>query len=148
MRRRPSARLLVLDGAGRILLFRFVHTMGVLAGQDYWTIPGGGVENGETFEQAAMRELEEETGIQIASVGPQIGQREFVLQLPDGEHVVADKRFFLIKASNTSLSRGGWTFEETQVMADHRWWSQDDLAQTSATVWPENILTMIRCLDP
>jgi NUDIX domain len=58
MRHRPSARLLILDGAGKILLFRFVHKKGALAGQDYWATPGGGVEEGETFEQAAIRELE------------------------------------------------------------------------------------------
>ncbi len=148
MRRRPSARLLVLDGAGRILLFRFVHKRDALAGQDYWATPGGAVEEGETFEQAAIRELEEETGIQVVSVGSHVGQREFVLQLPSGEHVVADERFFLVEVSDTSLSRDGWTIEETQVMADHRWWLPDDLARTSATVWPGNLLMMIRGLDP
>jgi len=148
MRHRPSARLLVLDEAERILLFRFVHKKDALAGQDYWATPGGAVEEGETFEQAAIRELEEETGIQVASVGSHVGQREFVLQLPSGEHVVADERFFLVKVGDTSLSRDGWTFEETQVMADHRWWLQDDLARTSATVWPKNLLTMIRGLGP
>ena len=86
MRRRPSARLLIIDDAGRVLLFRFVHHEGALAGQDYWATPGGGVEEGETFEQAAIRELEEGTGIRAENVGPEVAQREFALQLPDGEH--------------------------------------------------------------
>jgi len=29
----------------------------------YWTFPGGAVETGETFEQAAVREVKEETGL-------------------------------------------------------------------------------------
>jgi 8-oxo-dGTP pyrophosphatase MutT (NUDIX family) len=140
--------LLVIDPTGRVLLFRFVHQKGALAGQDYWATPGGGVEGGETFEQAAIRELEEETGIQVENVGPEVGRNEFVLQLPDGERVIADERFFLIKSKEKSPSRDGWTTQEAEVMADHKWWSQDELAQTSATVWPENLLAMLKAPAP
>jgi 8-oxo-dGTP diphosphatase len=143
MRRRPSARLLILDPVGRVLLFRFVHKTGALAGQDYWATPGGAVEDGETFEQAAIRELEEETGIRSDEAGPQVGRREFVLQLPDGERVMADERFFLVAARNEALSRAGWTADEAEVMAEHRWWSVRELACTSQTVWPENLLVML-----
>jgi 8-oxo-dGTP diphosphatase len=143
MRSRRSARLLVTDRSGRVLLFRFVFKHGALAGQDYWATPGGGVEDGETFEQAAIRELEEETGIQVRDVGPEVGRREFVLQLPDGERVMADERYFLVRSEGAALSRVGWTALEAEVMVDHRWWSADELEQTSDTVWPENLLAIL-----
>jgi 8-oxo-dGTP pyrophosphatase MutT (NUDIX family) len=54
MRRRLSARLLILNDAGRLLLFRFVHKTGPLAGQDFWATPGGGVEDGETLDRSLL----------------------------------------------------------------------------------------------
>lgn len=125
------------------MLFRFVHKNGALAGQDYWATPGGGVEDGETFEQAAIREFEEETGIGVQKIGPEIGRRIFVLQLPSGQHVMADERLFLVRTGDTSLSRDGWTAQEADIMTDHKWWSRDELAQTSETVWPENLAAML-----
>ena len=143
MRIRPSSRLLILEPSGRMLLFRFVFKTGPLAGHDYWATPGGGVEDGETFEQAAIRELWEETGIRAQTIGPEVGRRLFPLQLHDGEHVTADERFFLVRSGNASLSRDGWTALERDVMTEHKWWSREELAQTSATVWPENLLAML-----
>jgi 8-oxo-dGTP pyrophosphatase MutT (NUDIX family) len=134
---------LIIEPAGRVLLFRFVFKKGALAGQDYWATPGGGVEEGETFEQAAIRELREETGIRVESVGPQVAQREFVLQLSDGEQVVADERFFRVEAKEATLSRDEWTADEVEVMVAHRWWSREELSQTSETVWPENLIEML-----
>lgn len=44
----------------QVLMVRHIHD-----GRDYWTLPGGGVEPGETPAQAAEREVFEETGIRI-----------------------------------------------------------------------------------
>ena len=65
-----------------------------------------------------------------------------MLQLPDGEHVMAQERFFLIAVDNDSLSRDGWTAQEVEIMADHKWWTRDELAHTEATVWPRDLLEM------
>lgn len=146
MRRRPSARLLVVDQRDRVLLFRFVHMRGALAGQDYWATPGGALEDGETFEDAGRRELFEETGIVVATLGEQVAAREFVLELSDGAEVVAEERFFLVRVVDQVLSRDHWTPLEREVMADHRWWPIPELMSTSDVIFPENLIAVLASL--
>jgi 8-oxo-dGTP diphosphatase len=144
MRRRPSSRLLVLDHADRVLLFRFVFTKGALRGQDYWATPGGAVEPGETFAEAAQRELFEETGIVTAAVGEPVAEKEFILQLATGERVVAEERLFLVRiADSPLLSREQWTPGEQEVMVEHRWWSASDLSATNEVVFPEELAEIL-----
>ena len=56
-----------------------------------------------------------------------------------GEHVIADERLYLIEIAHSTLSRDGWTDHEAKVMTEHKWWSVDELLQTKATVWPNNL---------
>jgi len=144
MRQRPSSRLLLLDPAGRVLLFRFSFADGALAGRDYWATPGGELEPGESYEAAAIRELAEETGHRIDDVGPQVARRQLVLRLNDGEEVLADERFFVVRAPDNAISDDAWTTVERQVMIAHRWWSLDELTRTAETVFPENLADLLR----
>lgn len=58
MLRNRSAGIVIKDG--KILL---IHRFN--KGDEYWVFPGGGVEEGETPEQAAVREINEETTINV-----------------------------------------------------------------------------------
>ena len=136
---RPTARWLILDGQGRVLLFRFVFADGPIAGTTFWATPGGAVDPGETYEEAAGRELFEETGLRVSEVGPQVARRVVSFRLPDGRMSRVDQRFFLLRIDAFDLSPDGWTEEERQVLAEHRWWSAEDIRVASETIWPHDL---------
>jgi ADP-ribose pyrophosphatase YjhB (NUDIX family) len=142
MQKRPSSRLLVMNDES-VLLFRFKHKFGPLAGQVFWATPGGALEEGESFEAAARRELFEEVGIHRNDVGAQIAQRTATFRAPTGEMIEADERFFLIRADNDVVSDYNWTELEREVMGEHRWWNQTDLRTAAEQVWPEDIEDML-----
>jgi len=144
LRKRAVARILVIDPDHRLLLFRFAFSRGALAGRSNWALPGGGIEPGETPEQAAIRELREETGIVVADVGASIGERSYKMRLPDGEVIAGHETCFVVRAAaGSEINRDGWTKLETEIIAEHRWWSVAELKATTETVYPVNLMAML-----
>jgi 8-oxo-dGTP pyrophosphatase MutT (NUDIX family) len=74
-----GARAALIDG-DRVLLLRHTYMPG-------WHFPGGGVEPGETAEQAARRETEEETGLRVEGPMTFLGLYLQVNEATNRDHV-------------------------------------------------------------
>lgn len=118
---RPTARVILLDDDGRTLLFSAADLDGATR-RPFWFPPGGGLEHGETHEQAALREVFEETGIRLPALGPCIWLRTHLWRHRDTWYV-SDERYFVADCPGGDVSRDGWTDLEMQVIRECRWWT-------------------------
>jgi 8-oxo-dGTP pyrophosphatase MutT (NUDIX family) len=139
LRIRRAARLIVLDPQARALMFRYD-----VPGRDpFWVTAGGECEPDESFEQAARRELLEETGI-TADPGPQIARMTPEFVTVEGEPVQADERFFLVRVAEARVDTSRHTELEQALMTQHRWFTLAELESWPEAVFPVNLADMIR----
>ncbi len=140
---RSAARLLLLDEEDRLLLVR---------GHDpdepdrhWWFTVGGGIDAGESPRQAAVRELAEETGLQVpaeALVGPVL--RRTALFDFARRTVRQHEDFFLARIEAPGmLVHHGWTEIELQFMDEARWWPVDELVVQTEQVFPEGLAGVV-----
>ncbi|MEM1195155.1 MAG: NUDIX domain-containing protein [Pseudomonadota bacterium] len=139
LRLRRSARVIVVSAAGRVLLFRF----DVAGRAPFWVTAGGECEVGESFEEAARRELFEETGI-AADPGAQIARTTPQFVTVEGEPVQADERYFLIQVEEEGITTAHQTELERSVMTQHRWFSPKELADWPEAIFPESLKDILK----
>jgi ADP-ribose pyrophosphatase YjhB (NUDIX family) len=134
---RLAARAVILAPTGRLLL---LHHRG--PHRPFWATPGGGLEPGESFEEAARRELREETGLD-APLGPWIWEDRFDLF---GTARVQVERFFLVRVGAEPLPAGVEAFHAAEGIDGARWWSAAELDATAEPVFPERLGGLLRRL--
>jgi ADP-ribose pyrophosphatase YjhB (NUDIX family) len=142
LRLRRAARILVVDDDQRVLLVRFE-----LPGEPpVWATVGGGLEPGETYEQAALRELVEEVGLDGVELGSPVWTRTHVFELGrrwDGQ----TELYFLVRTPPFEPRPShSWERLRAEYVTAVRWWTLDELERSEELVAPRRLAELLRSL--
>jgi ADP-ribose pyrophosphatase YjhB (NUDIX family) len=137
---RRAARVILLDEANRVLLVNIEY-----GGRSGWAAPGGGLHEGETFEGAARRELEEETSLSLRELGPWVWTREHLFHF-EGRLYHQLERYFVSIVPAFTPHPTVMELEESAVFRGLRWWTLEELDASTEEFAPEDLPTLLRRL--
>jgi len=142
LRIRPAARALVLDDDGRVLLVRFEFP-----DTSVWATPGGGIDEGETDEDAIRRELLEEAGLEGFALGPLLWTRTHHLAFASGRWDGQSERVYLVRTpAFEPAPRLTWEQLRGEGVTEIRWWTLDELEAAETLFSPRRLPALVRTL--
>lgn len=137
------ARVVLLDPADRVLLLRGCEPADPSSA--WWFTPGGGLEGRESREQAARREVAEETGVTELELGPLLWRRRCSFPF-DGRRWDQDEWYYLGRTRQAVTAVHRHTELERRSLMGLRWWSSEELLGVRETVYPTRLPELLRTL--
>ncbi|HVB44280.1 MAG TPA: NUDIX domain-containing protein [Streptosporangiaceae bacterium] len=138
---RLAARVVLLDPDNRVLLMRYDDEP---PNGMHWSTPGGGLNPGEDYHEAAIRELAEETGWTDIALLSEVHRRSRTMEWSD--HLVYQhERLYLARTTVPGREiTGVEAMHRSDSIAAWRWWTLTELETTSEAIWPAELADLIR----
>ncbi|HET8658057.1 MAG TPA: NUDIX domain-containing protein [Micromonosporaceae bacterium] len=142
---RRVVRLVVLDAAGRLLLFHTRYPGRPEVGT-WWELPGGGIDPGETYREAAVRELREETGIAVRpdQVGPPTWRRSASFRYRDERRLQHEVVVVVrLTGPGPAVDEAGRLDYELEDYIGFRWWPAAEVAGSPERFYPGRLPALL-----
>jgi 8-oxo-dGTP pyrophosphatase MutT (NUDIX family) len=142
---RSAVRLVVLDAGGDVLLFQTRDVDHPDLGT-WWELPGGGIDAGEDYRQAAVRELREETGLIVdaSQVGLPTWRRRASFRHRQTRHlqdeVVATVR---LAETHPGIDEAERLDYELEDYFGFRWWPVADIVTSNDSFYPGRLSVLL-----
>lgn len=143
---RLTSRIVLMDPTGAALLF--MTTAPDSSGFARWITPGGGVDPGETHQEAAKRELLEETGAQFDVPNTPVWIYDFPVAWDRATHDRGHAEYFFVPTERFDPSNEFWTDDEHIDVTAWGWFSAEDLEHCGQPYEPEYLPELLRSLSP
>ena len=137
---RKTSRVLLIDGAGRTLLF---NSLSETTGISFWYPPGGGLEDGEDYEEAARREVLEETGILELVDLTKFGTRQSTFTFKKVS-TIFEEVWFYATVPTKEIDVTGFTEFEKSYVVETRWWGLAEMLKNEVRLVPTNLPDLLR----
>jgi 8-oxo-dGTP pyrophosphatase MutT (NUDIX family) len=142
---RSAVRLVVLDVDNRVLLFRIREPLYPEMGT-IWELPGGGIDAGETYVTAALRELREETGIVAApsDVGPPSWRRRATFRHA-GVRRLQDEVVSAVRLHRPGpvVNQAEQQEHEVDTFFGFAWWSVAEIENSEERFYPGRLPELV-----
>ncbi|MDH6532953.1 8-oxo-dGTP pyrophosphatase MutT (NUDIX family) [Aurantimicrobium minutum] len=139
---RRVSRVILLDDADRLLLL-LTHSPNLMVPHTRWITPGGGVEDHETHAEAAVRELFEETGLRVDSVGEPFWTTEGTSVFNDGHVQTTHSEYFVLRTPTFEPISDNWMENEFTDISSVRWWHIEELKSSGEPYSPEPLTDLV-----